>query len=450
MKIKIFTTILLVLSMSMNVDAQTRRATTAKKTARTTATTKKSPVKKAAATQSPMETLTALLEKKGNVSVKSIADLNDALAWAKTVEEKVGDKIKAGPRKLPNGNYAVNGSYRALSCKTDRYYDVINELGTHIGNSRKYTQSGRATVQGAQIHATFIDFLLLQHINDILDLLPDEACKDAFKTTMVSMYELMDDFFEYSMGVQHRLGFIGQGSGASQMEIARYESIATGTNDFLSQLWENINGDGSTCFSEPKENFDNLLTLLNYALSDEGVIPDSIEGKQNLVKSADQFITSYNNWLQTYPNHRSKVDSSIGALFNNWYKNAQSDLEESGVDVQSLIKKIEEANWVYSWTSVDQTPSFIGGDMAMYQWLGQNMVYPQAAADDGAQGRVTVQFIVEKDGSISHVKIARGRHPALEEEAVRIISEMPRWNPGRKNGQPVRVSHMLPINFTMQ
>ena len=99
---------------------------------------------------------------------------------------------------------------------------------------------------------------------------------------------------------------------------------------------------------------------------------------------------------------------------------------------------------------VEQKPSFPGGDAAMYKWLGEQIHYPADAAEEGVQGRVVVQFIVKKDGSIADVKVARGKHPSLDREAVRIVKAMPRWSPGRNNGQSVNVSYTLPITFKLQ
>ena len=99
---------------------------------------------------------------------------------------------------------------------------------------------------------------------------------------------------------------------------------------------------------------------------------------------------------------------------------------------------------------VEQKPSFPGGDAAMMKWLGENISYPAAASEEGVEGRVTVQFIVEKDGSVSNVQVVRGKHPALDAEAVRVVKKMPKWTPGRNNGQPVRVTYNLPVTFRLQ
>ena len=99
---------------------------------------------------------------------------------------------------------------------------------------------------------------------------------------------------------------------------------------------------------------------------------------------------------------------------------------------------------------VEQKPQFPGGDAEMYKWLGNQIVYPPQAAEEGVSGKVTVSFIVEKDGSISNVTVVRGKHPALDKEAVRVVSKMPKWIPGKNNGAPVRVTYMLPVTFKLQ
>lgn len=104
---------------------------------------------------------------------------------------------------------------------------------------------------------------------------------------------------------------------------------------------------------------------------------------------------------------------------------------------------------VYTTANVQQQPSFVGGEQAMYKWIRDNMVYPPVAAEEGIQGRVIVEFVVSKTGAIENVRAIRGPHKALEAEAVRVVKAMPAWNPGRNNGQPVKVTYVLPVNFRL-
>ena len=98
---------------------------------------------------------------------------------------------------------------------------------------------------------------------------------------------------------------------------------------------------------------------------------------------------------------------------------------------------------------VEVMPQFPGGQIAMLQYLMKNIKYPEQAVKEGIQGRVTVRFIVEKDGSISDVKPILSVHPLLNKEAVRVVKSMPKWTPGKQNGKPVRVRFNLPVMFKL-
>ena len=99
--------------------------------------------------------------------------------------------------------------------------------------------------------------------------------------------------------------------------------------------------------------------------------------------------------------------------------------------------------------TVDEKPSFPGGESAMKSFLRSNIKYPIVAQENGEQGCVFVQFIIEKDGSISDVKVARSDAPLLDEEAMRVIKAMPKWNPGKLKGIPVRVKNEVPVVFRL-
>ena len=100
---------------------------------------------------------------------------------------------------------------------------------------------------------------------------------------------------------------------------------------------------------------------------------------------------------------------------------------------------------------VEDMPSFQGkGQDGFRNWIGQNLQYPEIAAENGISGRVFVKFVVEGDGSISNVELVRGVDPALDKEAIRVIKASPKWAPGKQRGKPVRVSFTFPINFVLQ
>ncbi|WP_315331590.1 energy transducer TonB [Segatella oulorum] len=99
---------------------------------------------------------------------------------------------------------------------------------------------------------------------------------------------------------------------------------------------------------------------------------------------------------------------------------------------------------------VEVMPSFPGGQAALIQYLNSHVKYPVVAQENGIQGRVTISFVVERDGSITDVKVARSVDPSLDKEAARVVSSMPRWTPGKQNGSAVRVKFNVPVVFKLQ
>ena len=115
-----------------------------------------------------------------------------------------------------------------------------------------------------------------------------------------------------------------------------------------------------------------------------------------------------------------------------------------------VVEEKPKEDIIYNTANVQQQPTFPGGDQAMYKWLSEHIVYPPVAAEEGVQGKVIVEFVVSKTGSIENVKVLRGPHPALNKEAERVVKSMPAWNPGRNNGQAVKVTYVLPVTFRLQ
>ena len=99
---------------------------------------------------------------------------------------------------------------------------------------------------------------------------------------------------------------------------------------------------------------------------------------------------------------------------------------------------------------VEENPEFPGGRQALIKYLDDNIQYPAAAIENGIQGRVTTNFIVEKDGSITNVQILRSVEPLLDAEAVRVTAAMPKWKPGKQRGQVVRVHYNIPVVFKLK
>lgn len=114
------------------------------------------------------------------------------------------------------------------------------------------------------------------------------------------------------------------------------------------------------------------------------------------------------------------------------------EVEEEEVDEQQIFQIVEEM------------PEFPGGMGACLKWIADNIKYPAISQENGVQGRVTVQFVVNTDGSIVDAKVLRGVDPYLDKEALRVISKMPKWKPGKQRGKAVRCSFSVPVRFQLR
>jgi periplasmic protein TonB len=114
-----------------------------------------------------------------------------------------------------------------------------------------------------------------------------------------------------------------------------------------------------------------------------------------------------------------------------------------------IVVEEEEVEEDVIFTVVEDQPSFPGGEEARIRYLTENLRYPQMAREAGIQGTVFVTFVVERDGSVTDVRVLRGIGGGCDEEAVRVVRNMPRWEPGRQRGQPVRVQFNMPIRFVL-
>jgi len=116
------------------------------------------------------------------------------------------------------------------------------------------------------------------------------------------------------------------------------------------------------------------------------------------------------------------------------------------------IEYVEEVDEEEIFTVVEQMPSFPGGTEKLYKYLSANIRYPEVAKEAGIQGKVYISFVVERDGKIADVKILRGIPGGrmCDNEAVRVVKQMPRWSPGKQRGKAVRVSYNLPVHFRLR
>lgn len=116
---------------------------------------------------------------------------------------------------------------------------------------------------------------------------------------------------------------------------------------------------------------------------------------------------------------------------------------------QEYVKSTNDSIQEEVYTVVEQSPSFPGGDEGRITFLQENINYPKKAKKKGIQGTVYVTFVIEKDGSITDVRLLRGIGGGCDEEVIRVVKKMPKWNPGKQRGKHVRVQFNMPVKFTI-
>lgn len=146
-----------------------------------------------------------------------------------------------------------------------------------------------------------------------------------------------------------------------------------------------------------------------------------------------------------------EVQQTETALGNVDFDKGTDDLSVVRTYQEEVIveeKKPVEDNKVFD--SVEQMPTFPGGEAELLKWISNHLKYPPMAMENGVQGRVVIRFVVTKDGSVGEVQVYRGKDPDLDKEAVRVVKSLPKFIPGKMNGQAVNVWFTLPVNFKLQ
>ena len=125
-----------------------------------------------------------------------------------------------------------------------------------------------------------------------------------------------------------------------------------------------------------------------------------------------------------------------------------------GVEIMDYVEEVEEETVeeeAIPFQLVEQKPTFQGGDANTFRtWVNQRLEYPEIAKENGIQGRVMLQFTVGADGKVSNVKVLRGVDPTLDKEAVRVVSQSPKWEPGRQRDRAVKVTYTFPVIFQLR
>jgi len=143
----------------------------------------------------------------------------------------------------------------------------------------------------------------------------------------------------------------------------------------------------------------------------------------------------------------SKTNTAIGTFDVKGNDEAEGEVLKAKEVVVDEKPKEEETK---VFDVVEQMPSFPGGDAELMKFLHDHMKYPVVAEENGIQGRVICTFVVERDGSITDVKVIKSVDPSLDKEAIRVLKSMPKWIPGKQNGSAVRVKYTVPVTFRLQ
>ena len=150
------------------------------------------------------------------------------------------------------------------------------------------------------------------------------------------------------------------------------------------------------------------------------------------------FISANSHNFQELNSFRIERGDEIGEV-------SGFDFEEDFNDVSPVTSK--GSGEIFS--TVDQPAEFPGGQAKLMTWLSTQIRYPESAQQNGVQGKVIVKFVIEKDGSISGVSILKGIDKDLDAEAIRVVKMMPKWKPGKNNGEPVRSYFTFPVTFKL-
>lgn len=130
------------------------------------------------------------------------------------------------------------------------------------------------------------------------------------------------------------------------------------------------------------------------------------------------------------------------------------DDADLGVEIMDYVAEVEEEvieEAPIPYTLVEEKPGFNGGDANEFtKWVYKNLEYPAAAQENGIQGRVTLQFTIEADGSISNIRVLRGIDPTLDQAAIDVLKKSPKWTPGKQRDKAVRVTYNFPIFFQLR
>lgn len=190
-----------------------------------------------------------------------------------------------------------------------------------------------------------------------------------------------------------------------------------------------------------------------------GFVYDSDEDKSSPIVGAVILVDGTKKGTVTDREGKFQIEVSMGDKITASYvgyesktigvSKVYSESSKSGEYYIGLHKESGEDNSEKIYDVVDQMPEFSNGHAALFEYLSKSIRYPEEARKKSAQGRVIATFVVEKDGSISNARVVKSVDPLLDAEALRVVNAMPSWNPGKQNGEAVRVKYTVPVAFKL-
>lgn len=180
----------------------------------------------------------------------------------------------------------------------------------------------------------------------------------------------------------------------------------------------------------------------------EEALPEEI---LNTIKDTEIAIAADNEVTEDITS-KDEVQESTAAAGASTFDQGTDNLEVVRTHKDEIIVEEKKPEPVKEevFTAVEQMPQFPGGEAELLKYVATHIKYPTMAAENNIQGRVVVKFVVKKDGNVGEVVVIRGKDPDLDKEAVRVVKTLPRFIPGKMNGQAVSVWYTLPINFKLQ
>ena len=365
------------------------------------------------------------------------------------------------PQYTVVGNNVYNKSYAIVRVEENNFENVEFELLRYVYikdyKSNKYNFSKENTKAQNYVKkqlrilpqdfygysepgALFLEQLEKDHKNDFDNLLKCERLSNlSFKLTYGNKLKEPTKTYKvtYTNKGAYTYGITISELPLEKIDWAKYENMIS------SNKGDNKNDDSSNYLSNEG--------LHLYKVKKGDTLP-SIARKCNTTVENLCKINHIGKNVRLMPGQILKFDlsaSNISSTDENEedYANLYEVEEQSRFSNEEGVSDVD-INKVYD--VVEEMPQFPGGPSALFEFISRNMQYPVVAEENGVQGRVICTYVIESDGSISDIKVVKSVDPSLDKEAVRVVSSMPKWIPGKQKGIPVRVKYTVPVTFRLQ